>query len=139
MRFERSNGEKNDSWIACSRRRIMSRHSRIIQFAWARWNSSKIPCRQRNENIIGTLLSEILFSILIRGNQEQSNRRSHVTLHSRRPFLHLRVKAQVGNPHFELVSEFLELIVEKPHYSPLSAPWLLENFFSFIDTRTEAH
>nr|TKR84649.1 hypothetical protein D5086_0000256670 [Populus alba] len=62
--------------------------------------------------------------------------RSQVTLHLRRPFLHSRVITQVRNPRFDLVSEFMDLIVEKPHKSPLSATWLLEDFFSFTDTRT---
>ncbi|KAL3599386.1 hypothetical protein D5086_007304 [Populus alba] len=33
----------------------------------------------------------------------------------------------------------MDLIVEKPHQSPLPAIWFEENFFSSSDTRTSAH
>lgn len=64
---------------------------------------------------------------------------SHVTLHFKRPFLDLRVITQVCSPLLELLSEFMDLIVEKPHQSPLPAIWFEENFFSSSDTRTSAH
>ncbi|KAJ6962002.1 hypothetical protein NC652_000840 [Populus alba x Populus x berolinensis] len=47
------------------------------------------------------LLSEILSSILIGGNKQQSNRKQ-----------------------VDKIAEFMDLIVEKPHKSPLSATWL---------------